>query len=108
MSKIKEKTEDNNSFHVVWLQLIKTIQPTLIERFEDLKAAIKACHPSQYTGKNLAALAANYQKDASELTTAGPYSHNLIPNMLKTFLLAGAAGNKDFHFPLCSTKQLQD
>jgi hypothetical protein len=53
LSKIKEKTEDNNSFHVVWLQLIKRIQSTSIERFEDLKAAVKACHTSQYAGKTL-------------------------------------------------------
>ncbi|KAI2507770.1 hypothetical protein MHU86_6666 [Fragilaria crotonensis] len=71
MSKIKEKMDDDDSFHVVWLQLIKTIQSTSIERFEDLKAAIKARHPSQYAGENLEALAADYRKDARELTTAG-------------------------------------
>lgn len=71
MSKIKEKTEDNYSFHVVWLQLIKAIQSTSIERFEDLKAAIKARHPSQYAGENLEALAADYGKDARELTVNG-------------------------------------
>jgi hypothetical protein len=37
MSKIKEKVEDTDSFHIVWLQLIKTIQSTSIERFEDLE-----------------------------------------------------------------------
>ncbi|KAI2514061.1 hypothetical protein MHU86_445 [Fragilaria crotonensis] len=63
--------DDDDSFHVVWLQLIKTIQSTSIERFEDLKAAIKARHPSQYAGENLEALAADYRKDARELTTAG-------------------------------------
>ena len=69
MGKIKEKTEYNNLFHVVWLQLIRSIQcclapahkdnpMTWIEHFKDLKAAIKGCHPSQYTNKNLKALAA--------------------------------------------------
>ncbi|KAI2490922.1 hypothetical protein MHU86_23638 [Fragilaria crotonensis] len=62
MSKIKEKMDDDDSFHVVWLELIKTIQSTSIERFEDLKAAIKARHPSQYAGENLEALAADYRK----------------------------------------------
>ncbi|KAI2499450.1 hypothetical protein MHU86_15034 [Fragilaria crotonensis] len=85
MSKIKEKMDDDDSFHVVWLQLIKTIQSTSIERFEDLKAAIKARHPSQYAGENLEALAADYRKDARELTTAGQYDHNLTLTMLKTF-----------------------
>ena len=108
MSKIKEKMEDDDSFHVVWLQLIKTIQSTSIERFEDLKAAIKARHPSQYAGENLEALAADYRKDARELTTAGQYDHNLTLTMLKTFLLAGGAGNEDYRFPLRSTKQKLD
>ena len=46
MSKIKKKTKDADPFPVIWLQLIKTIQSTFIERFEDLKIAIKARHPS--------------------------------------------------------------
>jgi hypothetical protein len=77
MSKIKEKTEDADPFPVIWLQLIKTIQSTSIERFEDLKIAIKARHPSQYSGENLESLAADFRKDARELTTAGQYDHNL-------------------------------
>ena len=108
MSKIKEKTEDDNTFHVVWLQLIKTIQSISIERFEDLKAAIKAHHPSQYAGENLEALAVDYRKDARELMTAGQYDHNLTITMLKTFLLAGGAGNEDYRFPIHSTKQKLD
>jgi Zinc knuckle len=108
MSKIKEKTEDTDSFHVIWLQLIKTIQSTSIERFEDLKAAIKARHPSQYSGENLESLAADFRKDARELTTAGQYDHNLTLTMLKIFLLAGGAGNEDYRFPLRSTKQKLD
>ena len=70
-SKTKEKMEDEDLFHVVWLQHTRTIQSMSIERFEDLKAAVKARNLSQYAGKNLDALAADYQKDAQELTTAG-------------------------------------
>jgi hypothetical protein len=33
--------EDNDLIHVVWLQLIMTIQSTLIERFTDLMAAFE-------------------------------------------------------------------
>ena len=99
MIKIKERTEDDDSFHVVWLQLIKTILSTSIESFEDFKAAIKACHPSQYAGENL---------EARELTTTGQYDHNLTFTMLKTFLLAGGAQNEDFRFALRSTKQKLD
>ena len=108
MSKIKEKTEDTESFHVIWLQLIKTIQSTSIERFEDLKSAIKARHPSQYAGENLELLASDFRKDARKLTTAGQYDHNLTLAMLKAFLLAGGSGNKDFRFQLRATKQKLD
>ena len=108
MSKIKEKVEDTDSFHIVWLQLIKTIQSTSIERFEDLKVAIKTRHPSNYSGENLEALAADFRKDARELVTAGQYDHNLTLTMIKTFLLAGGAGNEDFRFPLRATKQKLD
>ena len=106
MSKIKEKTEDTDPFHVIWLQFIKTIQSTSIERFEDLKATIKARHPSQYSGENLESLAADFRRDARELTTAGQYDHNLTLSMLKIFLLAGGAGNEDYRFSLRSTKKL--
>ena len=108
MSKIKEKTEDTDSFHVIWLQLIKTIQSTSIERFEDLKASIKSRHPSQYAGENIESLAADFRKDARELTTAGQYDDNLTLTMLKIFLLAGGPGNEDYRFPLRSTKQKLD
>ena len=89
-------------------QLIKTIQSTPIERFEDLNAAIKAHRPSWFAGKNLDALAADYQKDARELTTVGQYDHDLTLTMLKIFLLAGGAGNKDYRFPLRSMNHRLD
>ena len=100
-----EKLDDSDSFPVVWLQFLKSIQSTSIERFEDLKATIKARLPSQYPGENLELLAAHFRKDANELTTAGQYDHNLTLGMLKTFLLAGGSGNEDFRFPLRSVKQ---
>ena len=100
MRKIKEKTEDdNNTFHVVWLQLIKTVQSTSIERPENLKAAIKPCHPSQYTGENLDALAADRQEDARELTTSGQYNHDLTLTMLKTFLSGWRSRKPRLLFP---------
>ena len=100
--------EDTDSFHVIWLHLIKTIQSTSIERFEDLEAAIKARHPSQYAGENLELLAAAFRKDAHELTLAGQYNQNLTLAMLKTFLIAGGSGNEDFRFQLRATKQKLD
>jgi hypothetical protein len=104
-NKVTEKLDDSDSFPVVWHQFLKSIQSTSIERFEDLKAIIKARLPSQYSGENLEQLAAHFRKDANELTTAGHYDHNLTLGMLKIFLLAGGSGNEDFCFPLRSVKQ---
>jgi hypothetical protein len=84
---------------------LKAIQSTSIERFEDLKTSIKLRLPSQYPGENLEQLAAQFRKDALELTTAGQYDHNLTLSMMKIFLLAGGSGNEDFRFPLRATKQ---
>ncbi|KAI2495351.1 hypothetical protein MHU86_19153 [Fragilaria crotonensis] len=85
-NKVTEKLDDSDSFPVAWLQFLKSIQSTSIERFEDLKAIIKARLPSQYSGENLEQLAAHFRKDANELTTAGQYDHNLTLAMLKIFL----------------------
>ena len=104
-NKVAEKLDDDDPFPIVWLQFLKAIQSTSIERFEDLKATIKARLPSQYPGENLEQLAIHFRKDANELTTAGQYDHNLTLTMMKTFLLAGGTGNEDFRFPLRSVKQ---
>ena len=73
-----------------------------------MKTSIKSRHPSQYAGENLESLAADFRKDARELTTAGQHDPNLTLTMLKIFLLAGGPGNEDYHFPLRSTKQKLD
>ncbi|KAI2500370.1 hypothetical protein MHU86_14113 [Fragilaria crotonensis] len=104
-NKVAEKLEDADPFPIVWLQFLKAIQSTSIERFEDLKTSIKHRLPSQYPGENLELLAAQFRKDALELTTAGQYDHNLTLSMMKIFLLAGGNGNEDFRFPLRATKQ---
>jgi hypothetical protein len=40
-NKATEKLDDTNSFPVVWLQFLKSVQSTSIERFEDLKGTTK-------------------------------------------------------------------
>ena len=104
-NKVTEKLDESDPFPIVWLQFLKAIQSTSIERFEDLKTSIKLRLPSQYPGENLEQLAAQFRKDALELTTAGQYDHNLTLSMMKIFLLAGGSGNEDFRFPLRATKQ---
>ena len=106
--KVEEKLDEEDSFPVAWLQFLKCIQSTSIERFEDIKTAIKARHPSQYPGENLEQLAAHFRKDANELMTAGQYDHNLTLKMLKIFLLAGGPGNDEFRHPLRNVKLLLD
>ena len=81
------------------------MQSTSIERFEDLKSSIKLRLPSQYPGENLELLAAQFRKDALELTTASQYDHNLTLSIMKIFLLAGGSSNEDFRFHLRATKQ---
>ena len=88
-----EKLEDSDPFPIVWLQFLNAIQSTSIERSENLKTSIKQRLPSQYPGENLELLAAQFRKDALELTTAGQYDHNLTLSMMKIFLLAGGTGN---------------
>jgi hypothetical protein len=104
-NKVEEKLDDDDPIPIVWLQFLKAIQSTSIERFEDLKATIKARFPSQYPGENLEQLAIHFRKDANELTTAGQYNHNLTLTMMKTFLIAGGTGNEYCRFPLRSIKQ---
>ena len=104
-NKISEKLEETDPFPIVWLQFLKSIQSTSIERFENLKSSIKMRLPSQYSGENLELLAAQFRKDALELTTAGQYDHHLTLSMLDTFLIAGGTGNEDFRFSLRSTKE---
>ena len=105
-NKVAEKLKDSDPFPIVWLQFLKAIQSTSIERFEDLRSSIlKLRRLSQYPGKNLEMLAAQFRKDALELTIAGQYDHNLTLSMMKMFLLAGGSGNEDFRFPLRATKQ---
>ncbi len=105
-NKVTEKLDDSDSFPVVWLQFLKTIQSTSsIERFEGLKTIIKARLPSQYSGEVLEQLAAHFCRDENELTTAGQYDNNLTLDMLKIFLLEGGSGNEGYRFPLRSIKQ---
>ena len=73
----KKLDDDDDPFPIVWLQFLKAIQSTSIERFEDLKATIKARLPNQYPGEKLEQLAIHFRKDANELTTAGQYDHKL-------------------------------
>ena len=49
-AQIRKRLRDNDPFTVTWLQLIKSVQSTSIERFEDIKARIKSRDPAQFAG----------------------------------------------------------
>jgi hypothetical protein len=66
-----------------------------------------ARHPSrECASKILEVLAAEYQKDARELTTAGQYYHNLTLTLLKTF--PSGWMRQRLPFPTCLSKQKLD
>ena len=102
---VSEKLEDNDSFLVTWLQLIKSIQMTNIKHYETLKEQVKACCPSQFPGQNITTLASTFHVYAHELDNAYAYDHNLTLTMLETFLLAGGNDNEDYRMDLCIMKK---
>ena len=64
---IKKKTQDNDTFVIVWMLILQLIQLTSIEVFEGIKSCIKVHHPLQYSGKNLAKLGEHFIDDANHL-----------------------------------------
>jgi hypothetical protein len=90
---IKKKTQDDDTFVIVWMLILQSIQSTSIEVFEEIKNRIKARHPSQYCGKNLAKLGEHFVDDARLLESSGQYDHNLMLHMVKMFVQAGGKAN---------------
>jgi hypothetical protein len=70
---ISEKLEEEDSFHVVWLELMNEIQVQTIERIEAIKKQIKDRKPQQYPGQDLEKLAVDFRAGALELSNAGQY-----------------------------------
>jgi hypothetical protein len=99
-TKLYKKIEETDHFPIVWINLLKLVQSTSIERFENLRNRIKTRSASNYSGEDIELLAIDFRHDALELVTAGQYDHNLTLSMLKIFLLAGGANNENYQFPL--------
>ena len=89
---IEKKGVESDSFAVMWMILLQTIQSTSVEVYELLKKSIKDRKPTQYAGQNLSKLAEDFRDDAKKLTIAGFYDHGLTLTMLKIFLEAGGDG----------------
>jgi hypothetical protein len=43
---IKKKTQDDDTFVIVWMLILQSIQSMSIEVFKEIKNCIKARHPS--------------------------------------------------------------
>jgi hypothetical protein len=96
---IKKKTQDDDTFVIVWMLILQLIQLTSIEVFEEIKNRIKARHPSQYSGKNLVKLGTHFIDDATLLESTSQYNHNLMFHMVKIFLQVGHGGTN--HVDCC-------
>jgi hypothetical protein len=105
--KLHKRIKENDNFPMIWIQLLKLVQSTSIERFENLctKKKIKSCSASNYLGEDIELHAAAFHHDALELATAGQYKHNLTLSMLKIFIAAGGANNGNYQFPLRLVKK---
>jgi hypothetical protein len=101
---MSERLQDQDSFHVVWMELMNKIQVKIVKRFEALKTEIKNRRPQQHPGQNLQALAVHFRAGALELTNAGQCEHNLTLSMLKICLAAGGTDNEDHQFSLRGLK----
>ncbi len=102
------RLEPMDTFHVLWLELIKAVRSTSIDRFDDLKAKLRTRKATDYAGQNVDKLSKAYKKDATELTSAGQYEHNLTLHMLKVFLEAGGRSNESYRFELRLMKRSLD
>jgi hypothetical protein len=89
---IEKKRLESDSFAVMWMILLQTIQSTSVEVYELLKKSIKDRKPKQYAGQNLSKLAEDFRDDAKKLTIARFYDHGLTLTMMKIFLEAGGDG----------------
>ena len=95
---IKKKKRKEDTFAVVWMTLLRTIQSSSFEVYEIIKTRIKSRRVSHYAGQDLSLLATDFQDDAKLLTKAGFYDHSLTLVMLKMFLEAGGDGRSAENF----------
>jgi hypothetical protein len=104
---IKKKTQDDDTFVIVWMLILQSIQSMSIEVFKEIKNHIKSRHPLQYSGENLAKLGKHFVDDATLLESASQYNHNLMLHMVKIFLQAGGEGKlaEDFRHEICTLKK---
>jgi len=107
-NKVQDKISDSDTFPIVWLQFIKSIQSTSIERYEQLKKYIKERKATQYSGQDIEKMSKDLRDASDTLISAGQYDHNLTLSMVEAFLEAGGDNNEDFRFPLRSIKQKLD
>ena len=88
-TKVWEQVKQTDPFSVVWIMLINLVMSTSIEKYNNLKDAIRKHSSFQYPAQNLHELASDCCHDAKLLEKAIQYVHNLTLVMRKSFLEAG-------------------
>ena len=87
--RVMSKVSDEDTFPVMFMQLIYLLQNQSLHRFEVIKDRIAKRKPAQYPGQDIALMAQDNKNDAKELATAGQYDHNLTSRMVDNFLEGG-------------------
>ena len=81
-----------DSFASVWLKLMKQIISSSTDRFEAIRARIKARTPMSYSGQDIEKMSEDNQTDANMLISAGCYEHNLTKSMIQCSLKSTVKG----------------
>ena len=100
LQSVRDDLEPTDPFTVVWLIIIKNIQSTSIDTYQDMKNQIRALKPSHYEGQNIQLLTREFRRIADQLVSAGHYDHTLTLVMLESLLTAGGVGNQTYTLPL--------
>ena len=99
---VKKKSHNTDTFTVMWMLLLQSVQSSSFKVYDNLKERIKGCKVMQYPGQDFSFLANDFCNNAKILTVAEIYYHSLMLNMLKTFCNLGGDGclGEIFHFAI--------
>jgi hypothetical protein len=92
--------EPSDSFTVVWILIIKNIQSTSIDMYQDMKNQIQVLKPAHNVGQNIQTLTRDFKHLAELPESAGQYKHTLTLVMLESLQTGGGDGNQAYTLPL--------
>jgi hypothetical protein len=97
---VRDDLEPSDPFTVVWMLIVKNIQSTSIDTYQDMKNQIRALKPAHYEGQNVQHLTRDFKHLAEQLESAGHYEHALTLVMLESLQTGGGEGNQAYTLPL--------